>query len=68
MTTGTVKFFHTIRGFGFISPDDGGKDIFVHSSAVERSNLRYIAEGDRLSFEIQQEGRGPKAVNLQSAE
>lgn len=65
MTTGTVKFFHTTRGFGFISPDDGGKDVFVHSSAVERSNLRYIAEGDRLSFEVQQDARGPKAVNLQ---
>ena len=68
MTTGTVKFFHTTRGFGFISPDDGGKDVFVHSSAVEQSNLRYIAEGDRLSFEVQQDARGPKAVNLQPAD
>ena len=68
MTTGTVKFFHTMRGFGFISPDDGSKDVFVHSSAVDKSNLRYIAEGDRLSFEVQQDARGPKAVNLQRAE
>lgn len=68
MTTGTVKFFHATKGFGFISPDEGGKDVFVHSSVVEKSTLRYIAEGDRLSFEVQQDTRGPKAVNLQPAE
>ena len=53
MTTGTVRFFNTMRGFGFISPDDGSKDAFVHISAVEQANLRYITEGDRLSFEVQ---------------
>ena len=68
MTTGTVKFFNTMRGFGFIAPDDGSKDAFVHISAVEQANLRYITEGDRLSFEVQQDARGPKAVNLQSAQ
>jgi len=68
MTTGTVKFFNTMRGFGFISPDDGSKDAFVHISAVEQANLRYITEGDRLSFEVQQDARGPKAVNLQSVQ
>jgi CspA family cold shock protein len=66
MTTGTVKFFNTMRGFGFISPDDGSKDAFVHISAVEQANLRY--EGDRLNYEVQQDARGPKAVNLQSAQ
>jgi CspA family cold shock protein len=71
MTTGTVKFFNTMRGFGFISPDDGSKDAFdafVHISAVEQANLRYITEGDRLNYEVQQDARGPKAVNLQSAQ
>ena len=68
MTTGIVKFFNTMRGFGFISPDDGSKDAFVHISAVEQANLRYITEGDRLNYEVQQDARGPKAVNLQSAQ
>ncbi len=67
MTTGTVKFFRTDRGFGFITPDDGGKDVFVHSSALERSDLDYLTEGQKVSFEVQQDTRGPKAVNLQAA-
>jgi CspA family cold shock protein len=66
MTTGTVKFFNTTRGFGFISPDDGTKDVFVHVSAVERSGLGYLAEGQKVTFEVQQDARGPKAVNLQA--
>lgn len=68
MPTGTVKFFNTTRGFGFIAPDDGSKDVFVHISAVERSELDYLVEGQKLSFDIEQEARGPKAVNLQAAE
>ncbi len=67
MTTGTVKFFNTTKGFGFIRPDDGSKDVFVHVSAVERSGLGDLAEGQKLSFEVQQDARGPKAVNLQAA-
>ncbi len=67
MTTGTVKFFNTTKGFGFITPDDGSKDVFVHISAVERSELGYLTEGQKVSFEVQQEARGPKAVNLQDA-
>ena len=66
MTTGTVKFFNTTRGFGFISPDDGTKDVFVHVSAVERSGLGYLAEGQKVTFEVQQDARSPKAVNLQA--
>ncbi len=66
MATGTVKFFNTTRGFGFISPDDGTKDVFVHVSAVERSGLGYLAEGQKVTFEVQQDARGPKAVNLQA--
>ena len=67
MTTGILKFFNTTKGFGFITPDDGSKDVFVHISAVERSDLGYLTEGQKVSFEVQQEARGPKAVNLQSA-
>ena len=66
MTSGTVKFFNATRGYGFISPDDGSKDVFVHISAVERSGLGQLSEGQKLSFEVQQDARGPKAVNLQA--
>ena len=66
MTTGTVKFFNTTKGFGFIQPADGSKDVFVHISAVERSGLGQLAEGQKLSFEVEQDARGPKAVNLQA--
>ncbi|MBK1624268.1 hypothetical protein CKO32_11875 [Afifella marina DSM 2698] len=64
---GTLKFFNADRGFGFISPEDGSKDVFVHISAIERSGLPQLAEGTRISFETQQDrrGRGPQAVNLQ---
>ncbi|MBK1624264.1 MULTISPECIES: cold-shock protein [Hyphomicrobiales] len=67
--TGTVKFFDSTRGFGFIAPEDGSKDVFVHISAVERSGLPGLVEGNRVSFELQQDprGRGPQAVNLQLA-
>ena len=68
MTTGTVKFFNSTRGFGFIAPDDGSKDIFVHVSAVEQSEIDYLVEGQKVSFDVEQEARGPKAVNLRSAE
>ena len=67
MTTGTVKFFNSTRGFGFIAPDDGSKDIFVHVSAVEQSEIDYLVEGQKVSFDVEQEARGPKAVNLRSA-
>ncbi len=66
MTTGTVKFFNTAKGFGFITPDDGKKDVFVHISAVEGSDLGHLADGQKVSFDIQQDTRGPKAVNLQA--
>ena len=67
MTTGTVKFFDTTRGFGFIKPEDGSKDVFVHISAVERSGLGTLNEGQRVSFEVKQDTRGPKAINLEAA-
>ena len=64
MATGTVKFFNTTRGFGFIAPDDGSKDIFVHISAVQQSEIEYLVEGQKVSFDVEEEARGPKAVNL----
>jgi len=67
MATGTVKFFNQTRGFGFITPDDGSKDVFVHISAVERSGLTNLTEGQKVSFEVQPDARGPKAVDLQLA-
>lgn len=67
MTIGTVKFFNANKGFGFIAPEDGGKDVFVHASALEMSGMRILAEGQRVSFEVQADAKGPKAVNLQTA-
>jgi CspA family cold shock protein len=67
MTIGTVKFFNSSKGFGFIAPDDGGKDVFVHASAVEAAGMRSLNEGDKISFDIQPDARGAKAANLKSA-
>jgi len=67
MATGTVKFFNTTRGFGFIAPDDGSKDIFVHISVVQQSEIEYLVEGQKVSFDVEEEARGPKAVNLSEA-
>ncbi len=53
MSVGTVKWFNSVKGYGFISPDDGGKDAFVHISAVERAGLPGLAEGQRVEFELQ---------------
>ncbi len=64
MTIGTVKFFNTTKGFGFIEPDGGDRDVFVHISAVEQSGLTTINEGQKVDFEVQQDQKGPKAVNL----
>ena len=67
MTTGTVKFFIVTRGFGFISPEDGSKDVFVHISAVEQAGMSQLTEGQKVNFEVQPDARGPKAVNIQEA-
>src|SRR5579883_1481248 len=66
VAAGTVKFFNPERGYGFIKPDDGGRDIFVHITAVERAGLNTLNEGQRLTFEIEadKKGKGPKAVEL----
>jgi len=67
MTIGTVKFFNTSKGFGFIAPEGGGKDVFVHASAVEMAGMRGLAEGERVSFDIEPDAKGSKATNLKSA-
>ena len=69
MSIGTVKWFNDTKGFGFIQPDDGGKDVFVHISAVERACMRTIVEGQKLSFEVVKDNRTGKsaAENLQAA-
>ena len=66
---GTIKFFNHARGFGFIAPEDGGKDVFVHASALERAGIPSVNDGDSLSFEIEDDkrGRGKQAANLQLA-
>ena len=66
---GTVKFFNTQKGYGFITPDDGGRDIFVHITAVESSGLGTLSEGQKISFDVEpdKKGKGPKAVNLVKA-
>ena len=64
MTTGQVKFFNTTKGFGFIAPEGGGKDVFVHVTAVQAPGLRGLNEGQRVSFDIESDTKGPKAVNL----
>jgi cold shock protein len=64
--TGIVKFFNADKGYGFIKPDDGGRDIFVHITAVEKANLTTLAEGQKISFDVEpdKKGKGPKAVDL----
>ena len=65
MTIGTVKFFNTSKGFGFISPEGGGKDVFVHATAVEAAGLRSLAEGQKVSFDLQKGRTGKsEATNL----
>jgi CspA family cold shock protein len=67
MAAGTVKFFNTTKGFGFIAPDGGGKDVFVHISAVERAGLRGLADGQKVSFDLEKDRQGREsATNLKT--
>lgn len=69
MTTGTVKWFNPVKGYGFISPDDGSKDAFVHISAVERAGLHGLTEGQRVQYELQRGQNGKtSAQNLKLAD
>ncbi len=66
MATGTVKWFNSTKGFGFIQPDSGGKDVFVHISAVEKAGLGSLNEGDKISYEIVQDRGKESAGNLRA--
>jgi CspA family cold shock protein len=65
MAQGTVKFFSDDKGFGFITPDEGGKDLFVHHSAIVADGYRSLADNQRVSFDQESDTKGPRAVNVQ---
>jgi CspA family cold shock protein len=65
MTTGTVKWFNDSKGFGFITPEDGSKDVFVHFSAIASDGFRSLAEGQKVTFDVEDGPKGPQASNVQ---
>jgi CspA family cold shock protein len=67
MTTGTVKFFNAAKGFGFIAPDDGAKDVFVHISAVEQGGMSTLSDGQKVTFDVEPDKRGERAINIKDA-
>lgn len=67
MATGTVKFFNPAKGYGFITPEDGARDVFVHISAVERGGMSTLSEGQRISYEVVTERGKPAAGNIKAA-
>ncbi len=68
MPTGTVKWFNSIKGYGFIEPDDGGKDVFVHISAVEQAGMETLNEGQKISYELETEDGKTRAANLKDVD
>ena len=67
MSSGTVKFFNTEKGFGFITPDDGGEDLFAHFSAIQMSGFKSLKEGQKVQFDVVQGPKGKQASNIQGA-
>jgi len=67
VATGTVKWFNDSKGFGFITPADGGKDVFVHHSAIDGSGFKSLTEGQKVQYEVQQSPKGPSAANVRPA-
>jgi len=68
LSTGTVKWFDATKGFGFISPEDGGKDVFVHHSSINGDGFKTLAEGQLVDFEVKDGQKGPAAVNVTAQE
>ena len=68
MATGTVKWFNESKGFGFITPEDGGKDLFAHFSAIQNQGFKTVAEGQRVSFEVTTGPKGLQASNIKTAD
>jgi cold shock protein len=66
MATGTVKWFNESKGFGFISPEDGSKDVFVHFSAIASDGFRTLAEGQQVTFDVEDGPKGPQATNVKA--
>jgi CspA family cold shock protein len=66
MATGTVKWFNESKGFGFITPEDGSKDVFVHFSAIAKEGFRTLAEGQQVTFDVEDGPKGPQATNVQA--
>jgi CspA family cold shock protein len=64
MATGTVKWFNDAKGFGFIAPEDGTKDLFVHHTAIQSNGFRSLAEGQKVEFDVEQGQKGPQAANV----
>ena len=67
MTTGIVKWFNDAKGFGYIIPEDGSKDVFVHFSAIQAGGFKTLKENDRVQFDVEQNARGPRAANVKMA-
>lgn len=66
MATGTVKWFNDSKGFGFITPDDGSKDVFAHFSAIESDGFRSLSEGQKVTYEVENGPKGPQATNIKT--
>ncbi len=62
--TGKIKWFNDAKGFGFVTPDDGSKDVFVHFSSIQGEGFKSLAEGDKIEFDVQESDKGPKAANV----